>query len=153
MLMQSDRFGNFAHGYTYAGHPVAAAVALETLKIYEERRILDHVRKVAPRFQEGLRKFASHPLIGEVRGIGLIAGLEIVQDKATKQPFDAKAGIGAAFAKAAQERGLIVRAMGDSIGLCPPLVITEGEIDELLKRVGKALDDTLAFVKDSKKAA
>ncbi len=152
-LNQSDKIGTFGHGYTYSGHPVSAAVAVETLKIYEERRILDHVRKVAPRLQEGLRKFAAHPLVGEVRGIGLIAGIELVEDKATKRPFDPKAGIGAHFAKRAQEHGLIIRAMGESIGICPPLIITESEIDELVKRVGKALDDTLAFVQRSKKTA
>ncbi len=152
-LTQSDKIGVFGHGYTYSGHPVCAAVAVETLKIYEERNILDHVRKVAPRLQEGLRKFEGHPLVGEVRGIGLIGALEMVQDKKTKQPFDPKAGIGAFFAKSAQEHGLIIRNLGDSIGVCPPLVITESEIDELLKRLGKALDETTAFAQGGKKAA
>jgi len=152
-LSQSDKIGTFAHGYTYSGHPVCAAVALETLKIYEERNILEHVRKVAPRFQDGLRRFESHPLVGEVRGIGLIAGIELVQDKKTKQSFDPKAGIGAHLAQRAQEHGLIIRAMGDNIGVCPPLIISDSEIDELLARFDRALDDTLAFVKKSKAAA
>jgi len=152
-LSQSDKIGTFAHGYTYSGHPVCAAVALETLKIYEERNILEHVRKVAPRFQDGLRRFESHPLVGEVRGIGLIAGIELVQDKASKQSFDPKAGIGAHLAQRAQEHGLIIRAMGDNIGVCPPLIISDSEIDELLARFDRALDDTLAFVKQSKAAA
>src|SRR5216684_1999180 len=152
-LSQSDKIGTFAHGYTYSGHPVCAAVALETLKIYEERNILEHVRKVAPRFQDGLRRFESHPLVGEVRGIGLIAGIELVQDKKTKQSFDPKAGIGAHLAQRAQEHGLIIRAMGDNIGVCPPLIISDSEIDELLARFDRALDDTLAFVKESKAAA
>ena len=152
-LSQSDKIGTFAHGYTYSGHPVCAAVALETLKIYEERNILEHVRKVAPRFQDGLRRFESHPLVGEVRGIGLIAGIELVQDKASKQSFDPKAGIGAHLAQRAQEHGLIIRAMGDNIGVCPPLIISDSEIDELLARFDRALDDTLAFVKESKAAA
>jgi len=152
-LNESDKIGVFAHGYTYSGHPVCAAVALETLKLYDERKILEHVRKVAPRFQGGLHRLADHPLVGEVRGIGLIAGIELVQDKKTKQSFDAKAGIGAYLAQRAQEHGLIIRAMGDNVGVCPPLIITEGEIDELIARLGKALDDTLAFVKQSKAAA
>jgi 4-aminobutyrate---pyruvate transaminase len=152
-LAQSDKIGVFGHGYTYSGHPVSAAVAVETLKIYEERRILDHVRKVAPRLQDGLRKFESHPLVGEVRGIGLIAGIEIVQDKATKASFDPKAGIGAYLAQRAQEHGLIVRAMGDNIGICPPLIIDASEIDEMTKRLHQAFDDTLAYVKDKKAAA
>jgi 4-aminobutyrate--pyruvate transaminase len=152
-LDESDKIGTFGHGYTYSGHPVCAAVAVETLKIYEERKILDHVRKVSPGFQKGMRALAEHPLVGEVRGIGLIAGIEIVQDKATKASFDPKAGIGAYLAQRAQEHGLIIRAMGDNIGVCPPLIINEGEIDELVKRLHQAFDDTLAYVKDKKAAA
>ncbi len=152
-LSQSDKIGVFAHGYTYSGHPVAAAVALETLKIYEERRILDHVRKVAPRLQEGLRRFTDHPLVGEARGVGLVGALEMVKDKKTKESFDPKAGVGAYFMKRSQEHGLLTRAMGDTIAVCPPLIITESEIDLMLQRLGKALDDTLAFVRENMLAA
>jgi 4-aminobutyrate---pyruvate transaminase len=141
-VAQSEKIGIFAHGFTYSAHPVCCAVALETLRIYEERDIIGHVRAVAPRLQEGLRRFAGHRLVGEVRGVGLLAGVELVSDKATKAPFEAKVGAGAMFAARAQEHGLILRAMGDSVALCPPLVITAGEIDEMLRRFGKALDDT-----------
>jgi 4-aminobutyrate---pyruvate transaminase len=143
-VAQSEKIGTFAHGYTYSGHPVCCAVAVETLKIYEERNILAHVRRVAPRFQEGVRRFASHPLVGEVRGVGLLAGLELVKDKATKAPFDLKMGVGPMAAARAQENGLICRALMDTVALCPPLVITEKEIDEMLRRFGKALDETAA---------
>ncbi len=143
-VAQSEKIGTFAHGYTYSAHPVCCAVAVETLKIYEERNILAHVRRVAPRFQEGLRRFASHPLVGEVRGVGLLAGLELVKDKATKAPFDLKMGVGPMMAARAQENGLICRALMDTVALCPPLVITEKEIDEMLRRFGKALDETAA---------
>ncbi len=146
-VRQSEKIGVFAHGFTYSGHPVCCAVALETLKIYEERDILGHVRKVAPRFQDGLRRFAKHPLVGDVRGVGLVAGVELVKDKATKQPFDPAQGIGALLAQRAQEHGLILRAMVDTIALCPPLIITEPEIDEMLKRLGRALDETEAVVR------
>ena len=146
-LTESDKIGTFAHGYTYSGHPVPCAVALEALKIYEERDILAQVRRVSPRFMEGLRRFAAHPLVGEVRAIGLIGAAELVQDKASKAPFDPKQGVGAIFAAHALEGGLIVRAMGDSVALCPPLIITSDEIDEMLRRFGKALDDTAAAVK------
>jgi 4-aminobutyrate--pyruvate transaminase len=139
---ESDKIGVFAHGYTYSGHPVCAAVALETLKIYEERDILSHVRKMAPLFQDGLRNFAKHPLVGEVRGIGLVAGIELVADKAAKTPFDPKRGVGPLLAARAQEHGLIVRALADNIALCPPLIITAEEIATLLARFGKALDET-----------
>ncbi len=141
-LAQSEKIGVFAHGFTYSAHPVCCAVALETLRIYEERDILSQVRAVAPRLQEGLRRFAGHRLVGEVRGVGLLAGVELVGDKPTKAPFDPRAGAGATFAACAQEHGLILRAMGDSVALCPPLIISADEIDELLRRFGKALDDT-----------
>jgi 4-aminobutyrate--pyruvate transaminase len=153
MVSQSEKIGTFGHGYTYSGHPVPAAVALETLKIYEERDIVGHVRAVAPHLQEGLRRFAGHPLVGEVRGVGLIAGVEIVADKATKAPFDPKLGIGGHVARFAQEHGLIVRAMGDTIGFSPPLVISPSELDDLVERFGKALDDTLAMVTEKGLAA
>ncbi len=139
---QSEKIGVFAHGFTYSAHPVCCAVALETLRIYEERDIIGHVRRVAPRLQEGLRRFAGHRLVGEVRGVGLLAGVELVQDKATKASFDAKIGAGAILAARAQEHGLILRAMADTVALCPPLVINAEEIDEMLRRFGKALDDT-----------
>jgi 4-aminobutyrate--pyruvate transaminase len=144
---QSEKIGVFAHGYTYSGHPVPCAVALETLKIYEERDILAQVRGVSPRFIEGLRRFATHPLVGEVRAIGLIGAVELVQYKASKAPFDPKQGVGAIFAAHALEGGLLVRAMGDSVALCPPLIITPEEIDEMLRRFGKALDDTAASLR------
>ncbi|HEV8028176.1 MAG TPA: aspartate aminotransferase family protein, partial [Stellaceae bacterium] len=95
LVAQSEKIGTFAHGFTYSGHPVCCAVALETLKIYEERDIVGHVRAVAPQLQQGLKRFADHPLVGEVRGVGLIAAVELVRDKATKAPFDAKDGVGA----------------------------------------------------------
>jgi 4-aminobutyrate---pyruvate transaminase len=145
-VAQSEKIGTFAHGYTYSAHPVCCAVAVETLKIYEERNILAHVRRVAPRFQEGVRRFAGHPLVGEVRGVGLLAGLELVQDKATKAPFDLKMGVGPMVAARAQENGLICRALMDTVALCPPLVITEKEIDEMLRRFGKALEETAAAI-------
>src|SRR6185437_11715043 len=143
-VAQSEKIGVFAHGFTYSAHPVCCAVALETLKIYEERDILGHVRKVSPRLLDGLRRTADHPLVGELRGVGLLAGVELVKDKATKAPFDPKAGVGAIFAARAQEHGLILRAMGDTVALCPPLIITAEETDEMLRRFGKALDDTAA---------
>jgi 4-aminobutyrate---pyruvate transaminase len=145
-VVQSEKLGQFAHGFTYSGHPVCCAVAVETLKIYEERDIVAQVRKVAPRLQSGMRRFADHPLVGEVRGVGLIAAAELVRDKASKAPFDPKQAVGPLFAARAQEHGLIVRAMGDSIALCPPLIISGDEIDEMLRRFGQALDDTAAAV-------
>ncbi|MBI3514148.1 MAG: aspartate aminotransferase family protein [Proteobacteria bacterium] len=147
LLTESEKIGTFGHGYTYSAHPVAAAVAIETLKIYEERDILGHVKQVMGRMQTGLRRFADHPLVGEVRGVGLIGAVELVADKKTRQPFDPKLGVGAYLAKQAQEHGVILRGLADSIGFCPPLIITEAEIDIMLTRFGKALDDTYAMTR------
>jgi 4-aminobutyrate--pyruvate transaminase len=146
LATQSDKNGNFTHGFTYSGHPVCAAVALETLKIYEERDLVGHVRAIMPQFLAGVRAFADHPLVGEVRAIGLMAGLELVRDKATKQPFDAKAGVGAFFEKKANEAGLLMRGRGEQLVLSPPLIIQPNEIDELLARLKGALDATADMV-------
>jgi 4-aminobutyrate--pyruvate transaminase len=143
----SGRIGTFGHGYTYSGHPVSAAVAVETLKIYEERDILSQVRRVAPAFQSGLRRFGDHPLVGEVRGIGLIGGIELVKDRRTKEPFDAKLGVGPYVVRRAQEHGLLTRALLDTVAFCPPLVITEAQIGDLFARFAKALDDGVAWVR------
>jgi len=149
LLGQSDKLGIFGHGYTYSSHPVPAAVALETLKIYEERDIVAQVRRVGPTMQTGIRSYADHPLIGEARGIGLIGAVELVRNKATKESFDPKAGIAAYLVRRAQHHGAILRNMpGDIVAFSPPLVIAEGEIDEMLACFGKALDDTWAMVRE-----
>ncbi len=135
----SDKIGTFGHGFTYSGHPVPAAVAVETLKIYEERDIVGHVRGVMGLFQKRLRDCMSHPLAGEARGVGLVGALELVRDKATKEPFNPAHGVGAFVTAQAQEHGLIVRAMGDSVAFSPPLIITEAEINDMFDRFEKAL--------------
>ena len=153
LLAQSDKHGIFGHGYTYSGHPVPAAVALETLKIYEERDIVAQVRRVGPRMQAGIRSHADHPLIGEARGIGLIGAVELVRDKATKQSFDPKAGIAAHLVRRAQHHGAILRNMpGDVVAFSPPLIISEAEIDEMMACFGRALDDTWTMVKEKQLA-
>ncbi len=143
----SAKIGTFAHGYTYGGHPASAAVAVEALKIYEERDIVSQVRRVAPALQNGLRKFAGHPLVGEVRGLGLIGGVELVKNKATKEPFDPRLGVGPYAVKCAQEHGLLTRALVDSVAFCPPLIINEAQVGDMLARFGSALDQTLAWVR------
>jgi len=148
LVRESEKIGVFAHGFTYSGHPVSSAVALETLKIYEERDILTHVRAVAGRMQQRLAGFSDHPIVGETRGIGLIGAVELVANKSTKAPFDPKAGAGAYLAKRGHHHGLIIRAIGDTIAFCPPLIITESEIDMLFDRFKLALDDTYAMAKE-----
>ena len=149
LLAQSDKLGIFGHGYTYSSHPVPAAVALETLKIYDEIDIVAQVNHVGPRMQAGIRSFADHPLIGDARGIGLIGAVEIVRDKATKQSFDPKAGVAAYLVRRAQHHGAILRNMpGDIVAFSPPLIISQSEIDEMLACFGRALDDTWTMVNE-----
>ena len=112
-------------------HPVSAAVAVETLKIYEERDILAEVRKVGPYLQEKLQALADHPLVGEARGVGLIGAVHIVADKASRAPLPPAAGIGPLIQQRAMDRGLLIRAAPDAVFVCPPLIITKAEIDEL----------------------
>ena len=142
---KSGEIGVFGHGYTYSGHPVPAAVALETLKIYEERDIVGHVRSVAPTLQDGLRRFADHPLVGEVRGVGLIGGVELMADREKATAFAPSAKVGPTVQGMAEANGLIIRAMGDTIGFCPPLVISTDDIEDLLGRFAKTLDDALEW--------
>jgi 4-aminobutyrate--pyruvate transaminase len=146
LVEESGKIGVFGHGYTYTGHPVCTAVALEALKIYEERDIVGHVRRVGPHLQEGLRHFGDHPLVGEARGVGLMGAVELVRDKDTKTPFDPVHGVGAYLGKRALEYGLIVRTIGETIAFSPPLIVTDEEIDLILERFGRALDDTQAWV-------
>jgi 4-aminobutyrate---pyruvate transaminase len=148
LVKQSEKIGVFSHGFTYSGHPVTSAVALETLKIYEQDDILSKVRRIAPRMQAALRRFTDHPLVGEVRGIGLVGAAELVADKATKAPFDPAAAVGPFLAKRGHHHGVILRAMGDSIAFCPPLIIDESEMDLMFERFALALGDTLAMVRE-----
>lgn len=127
-----NKLGVFGHGFTYSAHPVPAAVALETLKIYEERDIVSHVRKVAPRMQTAMRRLADYPFVGEVRGLGLIAGIEVVRNKATKESFDPAMRAAAELEAKCLEQGLIVRAIGDTVAVSPPLIISENEMERLL---------------------
>ena len=149
----SRRRGFFGHGFTYSAHPVSAAVALETLAIYAERDVLEHVRQVAPVFQRELRRFADHPLVGEARGVGLVGALEMVADKADRTPFDPSLKVGPRIARAAREHGLITRAMGDTMGFSPPLVISKTEIVEMFARFARALDETAGSLLPAQRAA
>lgn len=148
LVDQSRKIGTFGHGNTYAGHPVGCAIAVKTLEIYERENIIAHVRKVAPKFLQRLEKLGEHPLVGEARGVGLIGGIEIVKDKATKAQFEAKKGVAAKSGAFAQDEGLIVRPLGgDRVAFCPPLIINEAEIDEMFDRYERALAKTLDWVK------
>jgi len=142
LVDESRKIGVFGHGFTQSGNPTCAAVALRTLELMDERKILEHVRAVAPRFQAGLRAFAGHPLVGEVRGVGLIGGVELVADKDTKASFDPARKVGIRLSEHARKLGLLVRSLNDTVAFCPPLIIDEEQIDEMMKRFSKALDAT-----------
>ena len=143
LAQESNSIGTFGHGFTYSGHPVPAAVAIETLKIYDETDIGSHVGVVGAHLQSELRRrFADHELVGEVRGTGLIAAMELVADRAAHANFSPAAKIGPRLSKLCEENGVIGRAsMNDTLCFSPPLIITVEEVSEMLDRVGRALDE------------
>jgi 4-aminobutyrate--pyruvate transaminase len=140
---QSSELGVLGLTMTYSGHPVACAVALETLAIYEEMDIAARVCRLEAPFLGGLNRLLEHPLVGEVRGKGLLAGVELMAMNESRKPFDPGRKVGALCARIAEQHGLIVRAIGDTIAFCPPLIISEAEIEEMLARFRRALDETL----------
>jgi 4-aminobutyrate--pyruvate transaminase len=146
MADQSDRLGTFGHGYTTGAHPVATAVALENLAIIEERGLVNNAAEVGAHMRAGLTRFADHPLVGEVRGRGLIAAVELVADKGTKARFEPVGKVGMKVFDRAHHHGLIIRAIGDSIAFCPPMIITTAQVDEMLKRFAATLDDVTGWV-------
>lgn len=136
--------GDFNHGFTYSGHPVAAAVALENIRILREEKIIQHAHeKTAPYLQKRLRELSDHPLVGEVRGVGLLGAIELVKDKATRARYEGR-GAGMICRQFCFDNGLIMRAVGDTMIIAPPLVISEAEIDELVTKARKCLDLTLS---------
>ena len=137
----SSTNGTFGHGFTYGAHPVACAVALETLKIYEERDIVGQVRKVGPVMQAGLEKLRDHLLVGDVRGVGLFTGVELMKDAKARTPWAPEQKVGTMVMDHALRHGLIVRAIGDRIAFTPPLIITEEQVGEMCRRFKLALDD------------
>ena len=143
LAAESHRIGTFGHGYTYSGHPVAAAVAVETLKIYDELAIVDHVTRVGAYMQAELRRrFEGHELVGEVRGIGMIGAVELIDDTAAHRNFDPALKIGARLAKLGEAHGVISRALpNDTLAFSPPLIMTEAEVTMMLDRFEQALDE------------
>ena len=139
----SPQMGAFAHGFTYSGHPVGAAAALANLDILQGEDLIGNAARVGEYFQAGLRQaVGGHPLVGDVRGLGLIAGVELVADRATKRPFDAALTVATRVAERCLDRGLIVRALpsGTTMAFSPPLCISPAQVDEILERFGQALD-------------
>lgn len=134
--------GEFYHGFTYSGHPVAAAVALENIRILREEKIVERVKtRTAPYLQSRWQELAEHPLVGEARGVGMLGALELVADKKSRQRFT-QPGVGMLCREHSFNKGLVMRAVGDSMIISPPLVISEAEIDELIDKVQRCLDAT-----------
>src|SRR5581483_1118329 len=138
---QSAKAGLFGHGYTYSAHPVGAAAALATLKVLDEERVVAHVAELAPYLHSQMREaVGGHPLVGEIRGAGFMLGIELVQDRATRKPFPKEALVGRRLLKNLFSRGLISRALGDTLVFAPPLVIQKAEIDELVTKFKAGLE-------------
>ena len=149
MVDQANQVGVFGHGYTYGGHPVACAVGSKVIEIYERDRLFEHARDVGAYMQAKIREFADHPLVGEVRGVGMIGALELVANRDTRQAF-ADNSVGGYCQKQCEKNGLIVRAMGgNSIALCPPLILTVEQVDEICSKLAVALEETLAWAQKS----
>ena len=140
----SNQQGIFGHGYTYSGHPVACAVALKTIEIYEKTKLIDHVETVSKTFQRRLHDMRSNHIIGETRGVGLIGAIEIYENRELKQLFDPKFGAGIKVMKLCQRHGLLVRAIQDTIAICPPLIISNEEVNKLFDILEYSLE---VFVK------
>lgn len=136
----SAEHGVFGHGFTYSAHPVGAAVALETLRIYEEMDITKRVQDVGAHFQSRLGELLDSPIVGDVRGRGLIAGVQLVENPAERTFFDPARGVGKLVERKAEEQGLIIRALGDVLAVAPPLIINKDEVDTLVERLSRAIE-------------
>lgn len=149
----SGKIGTFGHGYTASGHPVATAVGVENLKIIEERGLVENAARMGKLLHERLAKLKDHPLVGEVRGAGLLAAVELVADKETRAKFPEPGKVGGWFFAQGHKNGLIVRNILDSLAFCPPLIINEAQIDEMVTAFEKTLAETTAWVEAGMPAA
>ena len=137
---ESNKLGTLGHGFTAGGHPVAVAVGIENLNIIQERNLVEHAAKVGEHMLKRLNELADHPMVGEVRGVGLIAAVELVADKATKKGLETPAQLGLAVSREMQDNGVIVRNIADAIAFCPPLIITEEQVDVMVDTLRAAID-------------
>lgn len=136
----------FPHGFTASGHPVGCAIALKAIDVVMNEGLAENVNRLAPRFEDGLRRLAQNPNIGEYRGVGFMWALEAVRDKATKTPFEANLSVSERIANTCTDLGLICRPLGQSVVLCPPFILTEGQMDEMFAKLEQALDKVFAEV-------
>lgn len=138
---ESNRIGVLGHGFTGAGHPVGAAIANENLAILEERNLVEKAAETGAYLQEQLRSLADHPLVGEVRGVGMIAAVELVADKQTKAPAGELGRLGLMASNALMQHGVISRPMKDALAFCPPLIVGRAEVDLIIDALSKSLKD------------
>ncbi|MBW4936188.1 aspartate aminotransferase family protein [Marinobacter sp. F4206] len=149
---------DFNHGFTYSGHPVAAAVALENIRLLQEERVVDYVANtIAPYFQTRIReRLGDHPLCGHIEGVGLLAGIALVRDRASGTLFDSEIDVGTICRDHCFRNGLVMRACGNRMVFCPPLVITPAEVDEMVEKARECFDltydDVRALIPDQAKA-
>jgi 4-aminobutyrate--pyruvate transaminase len=136
----ADEVEEFPHGFTASGHPVGCAIALKAIDVILNEGLLDNVRALTPRFEDGLRRLAENPNIGEWRGRGLMGALEAVADKATKTPFPSDLSVSERIANTCTDHGLICRPLGQSVVLCPPFILNEAQMDEMFDKLEGALD-------------
>lgn len=144
LAAESSRNGLFSHGFTYSGHPVSAAIAVEALRIYQEMHLPEVAATLGRRLAAGLSTLAHHPLVGDVRSVGFIGGVELMADREHRTPFPPELKVGAMVERATRRHGLIVRNLADVIALCPPYVVTGDDVDFIVDRLGAALDDVQA---------
>ena len=135
--------GEFQHGFTYSGHPACCAVAAANIRILRDERIIERAEaETAPYLQARIREFESHPLVGEVRGVGMFGAVQLAKDKSKRSPFDSPGEAGNLCKDHCTDNDLVMRAVGDSMILSPPLIISKSEIDELMEKAGRAIDLT-----------
>lgn len=142
----AEAIEEFPHGFTASGHPVGCAIALKAIDVVMNEGLADNVNRLSPRLEAGLAEIAKNPNIGELRGVGYMWALEAVKDKATKTPFDGSLSVSERIANTCTDMGLICRPLGQAIVLCPPFILTEGQMDEMFEKLDKALKKVFAEV-------
>lgn len=144
----SAEMGMFPMGFTASGHPLSSAIAVENIKIIEEDGLVENSARMGLRLQAGLKRLAdTHPLVTEARGVGLLGAVELGPKKGTNERFDPPGSVGPVASECIKKHGLIARATGDEIYVCPPLIITEDEMDDLLRRIEVGLNDAYEILK------
>ena len=144
-----DEGGEFYHGYTYSGHPVACAVAIENIKIIREENLIENSRKTSVYLRERMNEIADHPLVGEVRMKSFIGAVELVKDKDKREMFEETGVVGGICRDYCIQNGLVMRAVRDGMIFCPPLIFNNNHIDELVEKLKKSLDQTHAHISKS----